>query len=67
MTTIEQLNSSQWHAVSEDPRGHIGVGNYVHVLAMALVKSALHGGGIETVDLTGYRLTMVRDTAGAVQ
>lgn len=42
MITVEQLNPSQWHAVSDNPRGNVGVGNYVRVLSMALIKSALH-------------------------
>ena len=56
---VEQLNRAQWHATVADGGG-LGVGNYVQILADALVWAALDRRGLVTVALDGTRRRLVR-------
>lgn len=62
---VQQLNHAQWHAIDGDGRWCSGVVNWPGAVSAALCEALLTNRGVESVDLNGGRLVLVRPETGA--
>lgn len=65
MLFVQQLNQTQWHVIDSVGHWGSGVANWTDAVSNALWTARLTDRGVESVNLDGDRLLLLRPECGA--